>query len=150
MIANLARIFSTVLIGIGLLATPSISNASVAAPGIAASHPSSHAATDPSPDRVLVGDAWGDVSCHGDHIKTKAWGLGHPANRKIWVKYEILINGEFWFDKGTAIWTTSTGSWSIPTETHFTFLHGDYVMFLDVTDYNTGAYLNSDADSCTM
>jgi len=104
------------------------------------------------PDKVLVGDAWIDIVCSPstNQVTTKAWGVQHPRNLQIWVEYTIYINGEFWLEKGTAVYTTSTGSWSIPTEYRWSYLDGDYAIFLSVTNYATGAYLNSDADSCSM
>ncbi len=106
----------------------------------------------PANARILQNDTFADISCHTAPLRviTKGWGVDYPRSIQIEVDELIYIDNKFWTSKTRRVFTTSSGSWSVSTDTRFTFLRGRYDYTVTVERVSNGQWLGSDFDSCTL
>lgn len=105
---------------------------------------------------LVIGEVFADISCFEGvtpFIRWKAWGVDGPRNTRVEVEQDVKINGERWIDQTNWVNTTSTGSYSAPTHTQFTFLEGNYDLYVYVYidgGSRDGTYVGSAHDSCDI
>ncbi|NUR29392.1 MAG: hypothetical protein HOV67_00520 [Kribbellaceae bacterium] len=101
------------------------------------------------------------VSCHktadssypfGPHIHSQASGVQFPRNTQIDVLQQWFEDGTYFAQHSTRIYTTSTGSWSVPSEVRFAEYpkHNRFDMTVWVYQVSTDKLLAEQTRGCWM
>jgi hypothetical protein len=143
------RTLSVVLLAVGLTFVGA-TQASANTPGTAQPAGATEAGI------LEIGETFADIACFpgADYVKTKGWGVDGPRNTRIHVYRSININNQWWRTDENWVYSTSTGSWSVPTSQLFTFLTGNYRLSVGaaiaISDTEDGAIVGYDQDECNM
>jgi hypothetical protein len=88
---------------------------------------------------------------HGPHYHTAGSGVGYPRSTQIDIIWHVVREGKFLWSKSARLYTSSTGSWSRPSDIS---LHaGSYNRYhIEMWTYSvsTGRQIGYDWDECYM